>query len=91
VTILMGFIPLSCDTPILLNVLPSSTVKLVSVKINNIQFTYTFVFYKHIFMSHDGLLEGLKHVALLIYLSFRSCDSCRRLPKPKHHSFMFNH
>jgi len=23
---------------------------------------------------------------VLIYLSFRSCDSCRRLPKPKHHS-----
>ena len=22
-----------------------------------------------------------------IYLSFRSCDSCRRLPEPKHHSF----
>ena len=26
-----------------------------------------------------------------IYLSFRSCDSCRRLPEPKHHSFLFNH
>jgi hypothetical protein len=25
-----------------------------------------------------------------IYLSFLSCDSCRRLPEPKHHSFMFN-
>ena len=26
-----------------------------------------------------------------IYLSFRSFDSCRRLPEPKHHSFLFNH
>ena len=26
-----------------------------------------------------------------IYLSFRSCDSCRRVPEPKHHSFLFNH
>ena len=26
-----------------------------------------------------------------IYLSFRSCDGCRRLPEPKHHSFLFNH
>jgi len=26
-----------------------------------------------------------------IYLSFRSCDSCRRLPERKHHSFLFNH
>jgi len=26
----------------------------------------------------------------IIYLSFRSCDSCRRLPEPKHHSFLFN-
>jgi len=25
------------------------------------------------------------------YLSFRSCDSCRRLPEPKHHSFLFSH
>jgi len=24
-------------------------------------------------------------------LSFWSCDSCRRLPEPKHHSFLFNH
>jgi len=23
---------------------------------------------------------------LSIYLPFRSCDSCRRLPEPKHHS-----
>ena len=28
--------------------------------------------------------------SLLEYLSFRSCDSCRRLPEPKHHSFLFN-
>ena len=28
---------------------------------------------------------------LSIYLSFRSCDSCRRLPEPKHHSSLFNH
>jgi len=28
---------------------------------------------------------------LSIYLSFRSCDSCRRLPEPKHHSFLFSH
>ena len=27
----------------------------------------------------------------VIYLSFRSCDSCRRLPEPKHHSFLFNY
>ena len=26
-----------------------------------------------------------------IYLSFWSCDSCHRLPEPKHHSFLFNH
>jgi len=26
-----------------------------------------------------------------IYVSFRSCDSCRRLPEPKHHSFLFSH
>ena len=26
-----------------------------------------------------------------IYLSFRSCDSCRRLLEPKHHSFLFSH
>ena len=26
-----------------------------------------------------------------VYLSSRSCDSCRRLPEPKHHSFLFNH
>ena len=26
-----------------------------------------------------------------LFLSFRSCDSCRRLPEPKHHSFLFNH
>jgi len=25
------------------------------------------------------------------YLSFRSCDSCRRLPEPKYNSFLFNH
>jgi len=25
------------------------------------------------------------------HLSFRSCDSCRRLPEPKHHFFLFNH
>jgi len=25
--------------------------------------------------------------AQFIHLSFRSCDSCRRLPEPKHHSF----
>jgi hypothetical protein len=24
-------------------------------------------------------------------LSFRSCDSCRRLPEPRRHSFLFNH
>ena len=24
-------------------------------------------------------------------LSFRSCDSCRRLPEPRHHSFLFSH
>ena len=29
--------------------------------------------------------------SLSIYLSFRSCDSCRRLPEPKHHSFLFSH
>jgi hypothetical protein len=28
---------------------------------------------------------------LNIYLSFRSCDSSRRLPEPKHHSFLLNH
>ena len=27
----------------------------------------------------------------VIYLSFRSCNSCRRLPEPKLHSFLFNH
>jgi hypothetical protein len=69
----MEFIPLSCDTPILLNVLPSIIVKLVSAKINNIQFRYIFVFYKHIFMSHDHLLEGLKHVALLLQ-AVKSCN-----------------
>jgi len=69
----MEFIPLRCDTPILLNVLPSSIVKLVSVKINNIQFAYIFVFYKHIFTSHDRLLEGLKHGALLIQ-TVKSCN-----------------
>ena len=26
-----------------------------------------------------------------LYLSFRSCDSSRRLPEPKHHSFLFSH
>ena len=26
-----------------------------------------------------------------IYLSFRSSDSCRRLPEPKRHFFLFNH
>ena len=31
-------------------------------------------------------------IILIIYLSsFRCCDSCRRLPEPKHHSFLFNH
>jgi len=28
---------------------------------------------------------------LLVYLSFQSCDTCRRLPEPKHHSFLFKH
>ena len=28
---------------------------------------------------------------LSICLSFWSCDSCRHLPEPKHHSFLFNH
>jgi hypothetical protein len=31
----------------------------------------------------------IAHVS--IYLSFWSCDGCRRLPEPKHHSFLFNH
>jgi len=31
-----------------------------------------------------------KHWLNPFYLSFRSCDSCRRLPEPKHHSFLFN-
>ena len=26
-----------------------------------------------------------------VCLSFRSCDSCRRLPEPKHNSFLFSH
>jgi hypothetical protein len=26
-----------------------------------------------------------------IYISFRSCDNCRRLPEPTHHSYLFNH
>jgi len=32
-----------------------------------------------------------KFVPFPNYLSFRSCDSCCRLPEPKHHSFLFNH
>jgi hypothetical protein len=32
-----------------------------------------------------------KETMSINYLSFRSCDSCRRLPEPKHHSFLFNH
>ena len=31
------------------------------------------------------------HFFLFSVLSFRSCDSCRRLPEPQHHSFLFNH
>jgi len=30
-------------------------------------------------------------LCLNVYLSFRSCDSCRRLSEPRHHSLLFNH
>ena len=35
--------------------------------------------------------RNINRKCIKIYLSFRSCDSCRRLPEPKHHSFLFNH
>jgi len=38
-----------------------------------------------------GLATLLIILPRLVHLSFRSCDSCRRLPEPKHHSFLFNH
>ena len=41
-------------------------------------------------LNTDETKFGLDYV-FSVYLSFRSCDSCRRLPEPKHHSFLFNH
>jgi len=40
--------------------------------------------WKKLWIRQSSLLQ-------IIYLSFRSCDSCRRLPEPKHHSFLFNY
>jgi len=46
----------------------------------------------------EGLLRQKKekeknqqNALLKFYLSFWSCDSCRRLPEPKHDSFLFSH
>jgi hypothetical protein len=51
VTILMEFIPLCCDIPIILNVLLLNIVKFVSLKINNIQFAYIFFLYTYFYVS----------------------------------------
>ena len=42
-------------------------------------------------MNARSSLYNYFYLHVSIYLSFRSCDSCRRLPEPKHHSFLFNH
>jgi len=47
-----------------------------------------------IYLRTNSVLCHLQHklIGFCIYLSsFRSCDSCRRLPEPKHNSFLFNH
>ena len=41
--------------------------------------------------SIASLFTDWSITAHTIYLSFRSCDSCRHLPEPKHHSFLFSH
>jgi len=45
----------------------------------------------HLYKSTTPQGVTYQTTVTLIYLSFRSCDSCRRLPEPKHHSFLFNH
>jgi hypothetical protein len=53
-------------------------------------FSQTIQPFYHLFCSTLCHLKLLL-LWILIYLSFRSCDSCRRLPEPKHHSFLFKH
>jgi hypothetical protein len=58
------------------------------------QWKYRFGWYLYTRPQEDSILTViLIHIYYTYYLSIylRSYDSCRRLPDPKHHSFLFNH
>jgi hypothetical protein len=71
-------IPFCLTTDLLLNILFSWLLVHLSPTQYNYMYTYSLPF-------------CVLNPNTIIYLSLRSCDGCRRLPEPKHHSFLFNH
>jgi hypothetical protein len=60
--------------------------------LNTWKYVYIETVPNHIFKSIlCTFLDTLQAIFLIMYLSFRSCDSCRHHPEPKHNSIPVNH